>query len=241
MRNTFYASIADNYDFIFPFNPAQVEFIKSQVLNTAKKSILEVGCGTGNLTFGLASQFNQVTGVDLDKAMLALAQEKNSKGNVSFIELNMLHLTKQFEKNSLDAVACFGNTMVHLNNNEEIEQFVIAARTVLKEGSPLMIQIINYDRILDENIQSLDTIDNDHIRFERKYKYHSEQHKIAFETTLQLKKTGDVIENSQNLHPIRKRELEIILMRYFKDIQFFGNFKEGDLDSNSVALIVSAK
>lgn len=241
MQQSFYASIADNYDYIFPFNPVQVEFIKKSIHKTDSKQILEVGCGTGNLTFGLASHFEQVKGVDLDEEMLERAKQKNRFENVSFQKLNMLKLDEKFASNSVDALVCFGNTMVHLSNLQEVESFVLQSKKVIKPGGVLAIQIINYDRILDQTINHLPTIDNDVIEFIRSYEYLKDEHKIDFQTVLTLKRKNERIENSQLLLPIRQLELEKILMKYFTDIEFFGSFKRDPLGSGSVPLIVTAK
>lgn len=241
MNNSFYSSIADHYDFIFPFNAQQVNFIKQHVSNTAVKKVLEVGCGTGNLTFGLASEFSEVIGIDLDEEMLNRAITKNSFEHVSFKAMDMLTIGNEFKEGSLDSIACFGNTLVHLNSLQQINSFFAMAKKVLTNDGSLMLQIINYDRILDQNIRSLPTIENEDIRFIRNYSYNKEDYEISFDTELLIKHSGKVIMNSQTLLPIRKKEIWDLLKKYFKEISFYSNFKADKYSRDAVPLIIMAR
>lgn len=241
MKKTFYASIADNYDYIFPYNPAQVNFVQQFLKEEDCGGVLEVGCGTGNLSFGLASVFKRVEAIDLDREMLSIAREKNTYEHLNFHELNMLNLSDIENGEEFDGVVCFGNTMVHLKNLQQVELFVLQTKTLLKPGGSLFIQIINYDRILDKKVSALPTIDNDHIKFVRNYEYLEDIHKIDFKTKLTLKKSMEQIENSQLLFPIRKNELEFILKKYFSEVKYYGNFKGDELSVDSIPLIVVAK
>jgi len=243
----FYQSIAKYYDHIFPGNPMQVEFVASGMENPEKckeLEILDIGCGTGNLSFGLAERFGEVTGIDLDSEMLEMARDKAVElgKDISFINLNMLELNERFGPDYFDCIASFGNTMVHLDTLKDVEEFLKGAKDILKAGGKLFIQIINYDRILDRKIEGLPTIENEHIKFERFYRYDEENHKVAFRTLLTVKEENLQIENEINLMPIRKNELEHILEKCgFEDIKFFGGFTGAELTMESIPLIVECR
>lgn len=59
------------------------------------RSVVELGCGTGNITIPLAQSGFHVTGIDLSSSMLAVAQQKReaqnalTKGCLRFIEQDM--------------------------------------------------------------------------------------------------------------------------------------------------------
>ena len=46
----FYESIAKVYDYIFPKNRKQLEFVESIKKINSKEKMLDIGCATGNLT-----------------------------------------------------------------------------------------------------------------------------------------------------------------------------------------------
>ena len=67
--------------------------------------VLEVGCGTGILSLGIAPHAGEVVGVDLSPEMIALAQEKAQNGrfqNLTFREGDAYELP--FDDSSFDVV-----------------------------------------------------------------------------------------------------------------------------------------
>lgn len=236
----FYQSIAEYYEQIFPLNTTQIDFVAKCFENDCRYSVLDIGCGTGSLSIELTKLFSKVSAIDLDEAMLEKAIKKNDKG-IHFQKLNMLDIEEEFGLHSFDAVVCFGNTLVHLNGSGEVLDFFNQARRVLKKNGRLLFQIINYDRIIDQNIKSLPTIENDNIQFVRNYHYNLPKNKIGFETILTIKISGAQIKNHIPLYPIRKQEVADLLEKAgFQQINFWGNFKYSSLRTESIPLICSA-
>jgi glycine/sarcosine N-methyltransferase len=239
----FYESISPYYDDIFPLNPAQVNFILES-LDSGNIKLLDVGCGTGSLSIALSHHFLEVYGIDPDDEMLKLAEGKagSKHPNLSLHPYGMLDLERMYEAGWFDAVLCFGNTLVHLASEEEVLKFLKQARTVLKPGGKLLMQIINYDRIFRESIRGLPTIENEQIRFVRNYHYPANEAIIDFETILTVKSSGQEIRNSIKLFPISRKVLEEMLVRAgFTDIEFFGNFKRDALQEESIPLVLEAR
>ncbi|MCY1633608.1 class I SAM-dependent methyltransferase [Marinifilum sp. D737] len=239
----FYQSISKYYHYIFPLNKMQLDFIgKSHPQAKDQLSVLDIGCAIGDLSLELAKSYQTVTGIDLDKGMIdkAITKGKNYK-NLEFRLQNMLELDTAFGSNSFDIIACFGNTLVHLNSDEEVLQFFKNAKAVLKEDGKLLFQIINYDRIIDQMIDHLPTIENEVIKFERNYKYHSSLGKVDFETILSIKENNNSIQNCIALLALRKSKVEELLQKAgFSSILFYGNFKRENLTENSMPLIIEA-
>lgn len=240
---SFYQSISKYYDNIFPTNPIQADFVYSLTESSVKeKNILDIGCGTGNLTELLYKNFKQVTGIDLDNEMLSIAKSKNTSQNILYKETNMLSLTEDFNKDSFDIVSCFGNTLVHLNSTDEISSFFENTKAILKPNGKLLIQIINYDRILDNSINHLPTIEKNDTKFERLYSYNNATNRISFKTILTDKTTDNKIINEINLIPLRKEEITDLLVKSgFSNIEFYGSFKRDKLTSESIPLIISSE
>jgi len=238
----FYKSIARVYNQIFPLNPGQVNFTTGVFVYPGDSSILDIGCGTGSLSLALASTFKRVVGIDLDEKMIEEARSAAPETlNLEFIPLNMLAIDPHFHAGSFDGILCYGNTLVHLSSLEQISLFFKKCKRLLAPKGKLLIQIINYDRILDQKIGSLPTIESDELQFVRNYIYHPEEHLIDFETILTLKAQGQVIRNSVPLFPVRKSELEDLLKDAgFSYLNFFGNFKREILSSESIPLVIEA-
>ncbi|MBI9067741.1 MAG: class I SAM-dependent methyltransferase [Salinivirgaceae bacterium] len=237
----FYQSIAHLYDYIFPLNKNHISFVQSAVTELESKSIIDIGCGTGSFAIELGKYVKNIVGIDLDEEMLQMANAKNNLPNVVFEKGDMLHLAGKFE-NSFDSIICFGNTLVHLESFDEIDMFLKQCKCILHKGGKLLIQIINYDRIIDNNIDGLPTIENNFIKFERFYEHLPEEELIDFKTKLTDKKNKQILENSQMLYPITQGELVCFLEKnLFRINNIFGDFNRGEFDKDSISLIIEAE
>ena len=238
----FYKSIAEVYNKIFPLNPGQVAFTNRAFSKTGDLNLLDIGCGTGSLTLALSTTFKKVVGIDLNEAMLEKARlVANEKTNLEFIPLDMLEIDPHFYPDTFDGIICYGNTLVHLSSLEQISLFIKKCQGLLTPGGKLLIQIINYDRILDQRINSLPTLENNEIQFIRNYHYDAGKHLIDFETILTIKEKNQVIMNRVPLFPVRKSEIEAALLAAgFSKLNFFGNFKREALGSDSIPMVIEA-
>lgn len=250
----FYTTIADLYDEIFPYKPQQKVFVKTFEVNRYEATLLDVGCGTGDLVLNLADAYKTIIGIDPDKEMLDKANIKALKfktecrneiedfGNWVFMQKGMLDLKTEFAPESFNTILCFGNTLVHLSNLEEVKEFISDAYDNLKPNGKLMIQIINYDRIINEGLKGLPTLETDKIKFERVYKYEANPEFVRFQTKLIVKESGEVIENDIPLLAIRPQVLrEMINSVGFSAPAEFGNFQKGEFTSDSQPFILVAR
>lgn len=243
----FYESITDYYDYIFPLNARQIDFIKGSVSGPFRgKRILDAGCGTGILALALAGLGFDLTAIDADEAMIEKAKEKakekaGASPPVTFRQADMRRLIDAFPASSFDLVLCFGNTLVHLTDLRDVAEFFSQARQILTGEGRLLLQIVNYDYVLDRGIRELPTIDNEFVRFERLYDYDASRNLLAFNTVLTVKETGRVIRNSIPLYPLRRRELEGLLQEAgFTAITCYGDFDRTQLKDDGLPLIVEA-
>ena len=236
----FYESIAKVYDYIFPKNRKQLEFVESIKKISIEEKILDIGCATGNLTELLGEKTGNVVGIDLDKELLKEAKDKHP--NLNFENMNMLKINEKFEENSFDRVVSFGNTLVHLDSREEVEEFFQKVYKTLKFNGFFIVQIINYNRIIEKNIKNLPTIDNEKVKFVRDYEYDKSIGKVDFITELTIKEANLNIKNNIKLLALTKIEIQKFLGEIgFRNIEFYGDFEGRELSDNSEALIFVAQ
>lgn len=153
----------------------------------------------------------------------------------------MLKLDTSIDKNSVDGIVCFGNTLVHLNSLNEIADFLKQSKKVLKPNRKLLLQIVNYDKILSKNITQLPLIENEEVIFERYYYYRKLENKIDFNTRLTVKAIQRIIKNSIELLPLKKNELAYFFYEAgFNNCNYYGNFKQELYTIDSPALIIEA-
>jgi glycine/sarcosine N-methyltransferase len=234
----FYESIAEWYDFIFPPDPGQVRFIRDR-FRPSEGRILDIGCGTGSLAAALVREWYDVTGIDSDAEMIRLCRIKTKDlSGVRFAAVDMRDLVQHFPPSDFGCVVCFGNTLVHLNAMEEVSAFIRQVRAVLKDGGRFLLQILNYDHVLDHGVRQLPLIENERIRFERTYETYVKTGLLLFKTMLTVKDTGRILENGVSLLPIRQAELkEVIREAGFRNLEWFGDFSGNPLSGTSLPMV----
>lgn len=243
MKQIFYTSIANYYEHIFPANPAQIEFLR-KVLPYNGAKILDVGCAIGDLTYALNQFGFPVWAFDSDNKMVEIALQKKPEEAIFpvFQQLDMKLIDEHYPEDFFDTIICFGNTLVHLLNDDDILKFLNAAYKVLLPGGKLTIQILNYSNILSNKIQSLPLIENDKIKFERFYEFNGDSDLIDFITKLTIKADGNIINNKLPLYAIEKEKLDnLVASAGFIELEYFGSFKHEPLTDSSLPLIIVCK
>ncbi|HEX9063001.1 MAG TPA: class I SAM-dependent methyltransferase, partial [Clostridia bacterium] len=222
----FYEEISKYYDYIFPVSNETVEVIKN-IAGNPPGSILDVACGTGGYSIELDKYGYDVTAVDIDRKMIESLREKTniSGGKVKFLQANMLDLNGKFCENTFETIFCIGNSLVHLESLNEISSFFNNTKEILKNDGSLIVQVINFDRVISKGVKSLPTIYNADIglKFERFYQYEESQNKVYFKTILSV--DNQKYENEIPLYPLLYDDAKRMLLNSgFKQIEFFGDF-----------------
>lgn len=237
----FYSEISKYYDMIFPLSTTKLNFLKEYI--KPNDNVVDLACGTGTYSLELAKIGIDILGLDLNEKMINLAILKANERNVNAkFKCYDMRDFDDLVANKLDTIFIIGNSLVHLKDENEIEKLIEKIYKNLNEGGNLIIQIINYDRILEKNINHLPTIKNDNIIFQRNYELNND--KILFKTKLYMNDGlgKKVLNNVSKLIPLRsKRLIDMLKNTGFNDVELFGSFNKEDFNSyESYALIVVA-
>lgn len=235
----FYEELSHYYDVVFPFNPQTYSFLKNEF--SAEGNIVDIATGTGNYALAFAKDHFKVTAIDLDTQMIEALKEKSNytQNHLNPLVMNMLDLN-QLDANHFDGAFCIGNSLVHLQTLDDIKKACKEVFNRLNTNGRFLIQIVNYDRILDQNVKELPLIDRkeEGVKFIRKYSLVDGL--IHFNTQLVIK-NDKTYENTITLFPLRQKELIAILKEVgFKTINCYGGFDKKPFDNKSFPLIVSA-
>ena len=244
----FYEQISKYYDEIFPVGAEQLGFLTGEV-GSSPKRVLDIACGSGGYSVALAKQGHIVTAVDVDEKMVFLAQQKASTENlkVQVFRCDMKELKSRVEqKEGFDFVFCIGNSIVHLGSPEEIQEALKQMYSVMSSGAKLVLQIINFDRIIKYNITELPTLKNSEtgLEFNRNYVYKETEGLIDFNTVLTVCKDDqkEHFENSIELLPLLSGDLlKMLEIANFKRVEAFGDFKSSAFDEQAFLLVIKAE
>lgn len=111
-------------------------------INGQVHKALDVACGTGYFTRLLASYCQMIKGVDIDPAMIVIAQDKVGKEislKISFVEADMTDLSSLEE--NFDLVTCFADALCFLDNADQVEKALKSMAKRLKTGGILLFDV----------------------------------------------------------------------------------------------------
>ncbi|MGI6113812.1 MAG: class I SAM-dependent methyltransferase [Mahellales bacterium] len=236
---SFYSKLSQYYDYIFPAAHTTLDFLRDVFRKHATSSVLDLGCGSGNYSVEFARWGLSVTAVDLDSEMVAKAQAKAKDEDlpIEVIKGNMLNISDIIKEN-FDGIVCIGNSLVHLSHRHQISKALKEMNTLLKPGGVLILQIVNYDRVLKFDVRHLPVIRNDEmdLTFIREYSIDAETSLINFITTLKVGKNE--YRNIIKLLPLKREELDRLLKESgFNNNTFYGSFAGDGWKEDTMATI----
>ncbi|SHF43051.1 class I SAM-dependent methyltransferase [Desulforamulus putei] len=239
-----YKDLSQYYDDIFPAGEEQLKFFRQVFGDLGVSRVLDLACGSGNYSLEFARWGLSVVGVDYEPDMIKLAREKARKEGlaVDFRTGDMRNL--EDIEGKFDAVICIGNSLVHLLTDKDIITALTQMKEHLYHGGTLILQTVNYDRILKGNITQLPDIVNKQagIIFTRQYDFRPDG-LIDFKTSL-IKNDSNGSQHSLGsgqvpLRPLTRAELESFLHTAgFDEVEVFGGFnrKPHGWDSQSTVI-----
>ncbi|HIP87165.1 MAG TPA: class I SAM-dependent methyltransferase [Anaerolineales bacterium] len=139
---------------------AEMPFIEQVLRRVGARRVLDAACGTGMHAVGLAWRGYEVVGADLSEGMVERARANAAAAGVAvrfevagFGELTeRLGVLKEKQGNGearfFDAVLCLGNSLPHVLAPEALHTALADFAACLRPGGVLLIQNLNYDRVL---------------------------------------------------------------------------------------------
>jgi SAM-dependent methyltransferase len=124
----------------------EAPLLQRVLADAPSRHILDLGCGSGEHTRFLASLGFKVTGVDVSPAQLEAARAADPKGH--YVEAGLTSLAGRVAAGQGGAI-CVGNTLPHLCEEADLQAFFTDLAQCLAPGAPVLLQLLNYDRILD--------------------------------------------------------------------------------------------
>ncbi len=108
--------------------------------------VLDLGCGSGEHTRFLTALGFEATGIDLSPAQVEAARAADPAGQ--YVQASLTELAGRVAPGQGGAI-CVGNTLPHLCEEADVRAFFSGLAQCLAPGAPLLLQLLNYDRILD--------------------------------------------------------------------------------------------
>jgi SAM-dependent methyltransferase len=133
--------------YVHPETPAQVEAIE-KILHLRKGArILDVACGAGRHTTGLAKRGYRVTGYDLSRPLLAEARKAARRAGVkaTFVQGDMRRL--RFA-NAFDAAISMFTSFGYFDRSDEDREVLRRIARALKPRGKFLMELFNRDSLV---------------------------------------------------------------------------------------------
>jgi len=151
MEAEIYDKIWGKYDY-----DADIKFLDEFFKAHGCKSILDVGCGTGNHAIRLDRLGYKVTGVDVSLNMLKKGKKKAEGTKIKFLHGDMKKLEKVVPKDeTFDAAICLGGVSYHLMTNKDVRAFLTGVRRILRKNGLFICNARNATKINEDYLNKL--------------------------------------------------------------------------------------
>jgi len=241
-----YDQISEYYDEIFPVDAKTLDFIKRAAGNPPR-SVLDVACGSGGHAVEMSKYGYNTTATDNNPDMILRTSRKAREENVmvDVVECDMRDIGSKIQK-KFDCIYCIGNSIVHITNIDEITDVLMQMEKLLVKEGTLIIQTLNYDRIIRLNINRLPVIENKEkgITFIRTYDFDNPDGTVKFRTEIVVNNSqvNGSVKGEVDLYPVKKDEMIRALQKAgFKNIEVYGDFTGQAFTEDSFMLVVKAK
>jgi SAM-dependent methyltransferase len=116
------------------------------IQDTPSRRVLDLGCGVGRHARLLAEMDCEVVGIDGSEEVLELAQDEGIPEGVQLL-LAEMGAVEMAVWGHFGAAICLGNTAPYLLSTESLARMLVGLRRRLLPGAPLLLQLLNYERI----------------------------------------------------------------------------------------------
>jgi len=161
-----YHQFANIYDFLMREAPYEkweailkqllennIDDIKLNNYPNFRYKVADIGCGTGNLCFYLASLGHEVIGVDLSEEMLTVAEQKRNESSMPIKrKINFLCQDMRFLKlpTTVDIVVSFCDSLNYLQTSSDLNNTFRNVYNQLKDDGFFIFDILSIEKMRNE-------------------------------------------------------------------------------------------
>ncbi|WP_017728430.1 class I SAM-dependent DNA methyltransferase [Halalkalibacterium ligniniphilum] len=198
-----YEGFASIYDVLMEDAPYEqwVAFVEEnvQVHEISGRSLLDLGCGTGQLLLPLLEAGYDVTGVDISANMLAVAKEKLLQAGYDplLVQRDMRELS---DLGSFDVITAFCDSLNYLQTENDVERTFSQVHEQLKAGGLFMFDVHSVSKVMKGFVGQTFADDGEEISYIWR-SFHGEwDASVEHELSFFVKKEEGLYERFDELH-----------------------------------------
>ena len=128
------------------------------------KRMLDLACGTGELSFRFANEAFAVTGVDRSAEMLSVARRKAEDRGLA-IPLYQQDMAELEGLEPFDFIVIFCDSLNYLADENQVQKTFAGVFNSLKKGGLLLFDVHSIDKINNGFINQTFTLNEDHLAY----------------------------------------------------------------------------
>lgn len=209
-----YANFASVYDRLMQDVPYS-EWIKYldrlfQKHGIVPKNILDIGCGTGNVTLPLAEMGYSLTGLDMSAEMLAAAEAKAREKNlnIKWVQQDMTMMDLGGLK--YDLVISMTDSLNYLEDSKSMEQVFSQVKEILNPGGWFIFDLNSYYKISQVFGDNTFTLQDEDIAYIWENNYDPESGTCIMDLTFFVREADGRYRRFQEQHSETGYDVEVI-------------------------------
>lgn len=202
------------------------DIIKNE--NAEVQNILELACGTGNLTIPLTKKNYDIAGIDISDQMLSVAREKAEQEGVELVLLQQDIAELDFDVTNLDCVLCACDGFNYVTYDDELESAFAKTYELLKPGGIFIFDISSHyklSKILGNNMYGENRED---VAYMWQNYFDNEQNLVEMELAFFVKDENGKFDKFEETHYQRayteEEIIESLQISGFENIKVYGDF-----------------
>ncbi|MDK2563653.1 methyltransferase domain-containing protein [Romboutsia sedimentorum] len=207
-----------------------VKYIEDIIKNENAKvqNILELACGTGNLTIPLTKKNYDIAGIDISEEMLSVAREKAEKEGVELVLLQQDIAQLDFDITNLDCVLCACDGFNYITYDDDLENVFTKTYELLKEDGVFIFDISSFYKLSTILGNNMYGENRDDIAYMWQNYFDDEENLVEMELAFFIKDEFEKFERFEEVHQQRAYTedeiLDMLKSSGFKNIKVYGDF-----------------
>lgn len=229
-KSTSYTHLAQVYDRLMEEAPYDewVQFAKTEWERYGHQpaKIIDLACGTGNISILLAEAGFHVTGIDLSEEMLCISQEKAQEKGLK-LDLYQQDMREFISPEPVDSIVCFCDSLNYITSSAGVRQTFDQVYRALKPGGVFLFDVHSLYKIREVFGDHTFTLAEDEISYIWECECDGED-SVVHDLTIFVQE-GHLYRRYDELHVQRGYAMEDILewlkQSGFQEIHHYADFE----------------
>ena len=141
-----YDKLAQYYDALVKDEQATKLWVEFTTTNISGDTILELACGSAEISYMLADRGFKITASDISESMLTVAKRKNKCDNIKFecVDMCSFKMDQQY-----DSIICYCDSINYLNDINDVKKMFSCVYNSLKKGGRFLFDMHTPDRLVE--------------------------------------------------------------------------------------------